>query len=95
VGAVERDIRDRAAESLIELRDLEVRPMNSGFGFYLDGLLVAAAWDGAFRLRYRTGSRWVYNAVDEAAIDDPNVLVRLVSERAEQLSQEPQAKRRR
>lgn len=82
---MEREIRDRASETLIEMRELEVRRMFSGFGFYLNGLLVAAAWDGAFRLRYREGNRWVYKAVPEGAVDDPGVLVPLVRERAQRL----------
>jgi hypothetical protein len=95
MGVVERDIRDRAAESLAELARLEVHSMFGGFGFYLDGLLVAAAWDGAFQLRHRRGSRWVYTPVDEAAVDDPAVLVALVNQRFQQLSHEPVARRRR
>jgi TfoX/Sxy family transcriptional regulator of competence genes len=39
---VERAIRDRVAVTLAELEPLEIRPMFSGFGVYLDGLLVAA-----------------------------------------------------
>lgn len=88
VGVAERQIRDRAAESLVEIADLEVRPMFSGFGFYLGDLLVAAAWNGAFRLRYREARRWVYKSVDPAAVDDPQLLVMLVRQRAEQLSRE-------
>lgn len=95
MGVVERAIRDRAAETLVEIPDLEVRSMFSGFGFYIDGLLVAAAWDGAFRLRYREGGHWRYKAVDDTAVDDSRVLVPLVRERAEQLSGEPDASRRR
>lgn len=88
VGAVERQIRERAVESLVQIPTLAVRSMFSGFGFYVDGLLVAAAWDAAFRLRYREGGRWVYKPVNEATLDDPSVLVPLVRERAEQLSRE-------
>lgn len=69
--------------------------MFSGFGFYVDGLLVAAAWQGAFRLRHREGSRWVYQPVDAALLDDPPALVALVEERTRELSREPAARRRR
>ena len=65
--------------------------MFSGFGFYIDGLLVAAAWDGAFRLRYREGGRWNCRPVEPATLDDPMVLVALVRERAEHLAREPGA----
>lgn len=95
VGAVEREIRDRAAESLVEIADLDVRPMFSGFGFYVDGLLTAAAWDGAFRLRYREHGHWIYRAVDDAAVDEPSTLVVLVRDRVEELSREPKVRRRR
>ena len=92
VGVVERKIRDRAAETLAEIAHLDVRPMFSGFGFYLDGILVAAAWEGAFRLRYREGGRWIYRAVDESAIDGPEMLVPLVRQRAQALGAEPDAR---
>jgi hypothetical protein len=95
MGAVERLIRDRAADSLEEIARLDVRQMFSGFGFYIDGLLVAAAWDGAFRLRHRENGHWVYKAVHDSVIDDPVTLVSLVRDRAEKLSQEPGARRRR
>jgi TfoX/Sxy family transcriptional regulator of competence genes len=95
MGFVERAIRDRAAESLMEIPDLDVRAMFSGFGFYIDGLLVAAAWDGAFRLRYRQHDHWRYKAVDDATVDDPRLLVPLVLARAEQLTRDPDARRRR
>ncbi len=95
MGIVEREIRDRATDSLAEMTKLDVRPMFSGFGFYDDGLLVAAAWDGAFQLRYREGDRWKYRPVDPAAIDDPVALVELVRERSVQLAREPAARRRR
>jgi TfoX/Sxy family transcriptional regulator of competence genes len=88
MGLVEREIRDRAAETLVEMPDLEVRHMFSGFGFYLKGLLVAAAWDGAFRLRYRERGRWVYKAVPKAAIDDPQVLIPMLRDRADCLLDE-------
>lgn len=95
MGVAERQIRDRAADSLAEMADLDVRPMFGGFGFYTGGLLVAAAWDGAFRLRYREGGRWNYRPVEPAALDDPRVLGALVRERSEQLAREPGARRRR
>lgn len=95
MGLVERGIRDRAAESLVEIPDLDVRAMFSGFGFYVDGLLVAAAWDGAFRLRYREDGHWRYKAVDDAAVDDPRVLVPLVLARAAGLIGDPDVQRRR
>jgi hypothetical protein len=95
VGHVERAIRDRAAEALIEIADLQVRAMFSGFGFYVDGLLVAAAWHGDFCLRYREDGHWRYKAVDDAIVDDPHVLVPLVRERTAQLAREPEARRRR
>ncbi len=62
--------------------------MFSGFGFYLGEVLVAAAWNGAFRLRYREAGRWVYEPVDPEAVDDPQALVMLMRQRAEQLSRE-------
>ncbi len=82
VGDVEREIRDRVADSLAEISDLDVRRMFSGFGFYVAGILVAAAWDEAFRLRYREDGRWVYKPVDEALVDDPSRIVPLVRNRA-------------
>jgi hypothetical protein len=69
--------------------------MFSGFGFYIDGLLVAAAWDRAFRLRYRGDGDWRYKAVDDAAVDDPRVLVPLVLARTERLTRDPDVRRRR
>jgi len=42
MGAVECLVRDRAADALGEIERLDVLPMFSGFGVYLDGLLVAA-----------------------------------------------------
>jgi hypothetical protein len=95
VGHDERAIRDRAVETLLEIPDLQVRAMFSGFGFYIDGLLVAAAWHGDFCLRYREDGHWRYKAVDDAIVDDPYVLVPLVRERAEALAREPDARRRR
>lgn len=95
MGASERRIRDRAAEALGEISKLDVRPMFSGFGFYVDGLLVAAAWDSAFQLRYGRGGRWVYEPVNDSLVDDPSVLVALVRDPAEQLSWEPEARRHR
>lgn len=95
MGQVERDIRDRAAESLAEIADLDIRPMFSGFGFYVDGLLTAAAWDGAFRLRYREHRHWIYKSVDDAAGGDPSTLVAMVRDRANQLSRETAVRRRR
>jgi hypothetical protein len=93
VGAAEVEIRDRAADSLVEIERLDVRRLFGGFGFYIDGLLVAAAWDGAFRLRYREDGHWVYRPVDDSAIDEPSVLVAQVRDRAAKLSQEPDARR--
>jgi hypothetical protein len=78
----------RAADSLVEIERLDVRRLFGGFGFYIDGLLVAAAWDGAFRLRYREDGHWVYRPVDDSAIDEPSVLVARVRDRAAKLSQE-------
>jgi TfoX N-terminal domain len=93
MGAVEVEIRDRAAETLAEIERLDVRRMFGGFGFYVDGLLVAAAWEGAFRLRYREDGHWVYRPVDGSAVDDPSLLVGLVRDRVAQLSGEPHAQR--
>lgn len=95
VGDVERDLRDRAEDSLAELDRLEVHRLFSGFGFYLDGLLVAAAWNGAFRLRHREDGHWVYKAVEDSVVDDPAALAALVRGRAEELSKDPLARRRR
>ena len=67
--------------------------MFSGYGFYIDGLLVAAAWDGAFRLRHHEHGAWIYKAVDDSVIDDPPILVELVRERARMLSQDTDARR--
>ncbi|HLH99255.1 MAG TPA: hypothetical protein VKV06_00610 [Acidimicrobiales bacterium] len=94
MGSVERAIADRAAESLAELAHLEVRPLFSGFGFHVDGVLVAAAWEGAFRLRHHEGSRWIYHEVDDALVDDPDRLVPLVRQRAAVLAQDPDARPR-
>jgi hypothetical protein len=95
MGEVERLVGDRAADALGEIERLDVRPMFSGFGFYIDGLLVAAAWEGAFRLRHREDGHWKYKAVDDAIVDEPSALVPLVLARAEALSREPLARRRR
>jgi hypothetical protein len=95
MGAVERCVRDRVADTLEEIEHLEVRPMFSGFGFYVDGLLVAAAWDGAFRLRHRTDGHWSYQPVDEALLDDPDLLVPLVRHQFAVLSELPEARPRR
>jgi hypothetical protein len=94
VGAAERLVRDRAADSLGEIAGLDVRQMFGGFGFYVDGLLVAAAWDAAFRLRHRENGHWVYKPVDDSVIDEPSTLVSLVRARVEELSAEPDARRR-
>lgn len=94
MGAVEKEFRDRAADSLAEVADLEVRRLFSGFGFYIDGLLVAAAWDGAFRLRHREDGHWHYRAVTDEMVDDPAALVPLVLARERALAQEPLARRR-
>ncbi len=95
VGIAERQIRDRAEDSLAEMPSLDVRPVFSGFGFYLDGILVAAAWEGAFRLRYREDGRWIYRPVEPATLDNPMALVALVRERAHHLAREPSAGQRR
>ena len=95
MGAIERCLRDRVADTLAEIEHLDVRPMFSGFGFYVDGLLVAAAWDRAFRLRHRTGGHWIYQPVDEALLDDPDLLVPLVRDRFAALSELPEARPRR
>lgn len=92
MGVVERGIADRAQDSLAEISHLDVRPLFSGFGFRIDGVLVAAAWDGAFRLRYHEGNRWMYHPVDDSVIDDPDRLVALVRERAAVLSRDPDAR---
>jgi hypothetical protein len=86
VGAAERIVRDRAADSLEEITGLDIRQMFGGFGFYVNGLLVAAAWDGAFKLRYRENGHWVYRPVDDSVVDEPATLVALVRERAHGLS---------
>lgn len=93
MGAVEVEIRDRGADSLVEIERLDVRRLLGGFGFYIDGLLVAAAWDGAFRLRYREDGRWFYRPVDDSAIDESSILVARVRDRAAKRSQEPDARR--
>jgi hypothetical protein len=95
VGTVERAIRDRVADTLAEIEHLDIRPMFSGFGIYVDGLLVAAAWDQAFRLRHRVHGRWIYEPVEESLIDDPRLLVPLVLRRFEALSELPEARPRR
>lgn len=95
MGAVEREIRDRAGDSLAEIADLEIRSLFSGFGFYVDGMLVAAAWDGAFRLRHREDGHWRYRAVVDESVDDPAALVPLVLARQRALAHEPLARPRR
>jgi hypothetical protein len=95
VGTVERAIRDRVADTLAEIEHLDIRPMFSGFGFYVDGLLVAAAWEKAFRLRHRVHGRWIYEPVDEVLLDDPHLLVPMVLRRVAALSELPEARPRR
>lgn len=95
MGDLERQISDRAADSLAEIDRLEVRRLFSGFGFYVDGLLIAAAWEGAFRLRHREDGHWVYRPVEDSVVDDPSSLVDLVRRRASELAKEPLARRRR
>jgi hypothetical protein len=94
VGAVERAIRDRVADTLAEVEHLDIRPVFSGFGFYVDGLLVAAAWDEAFRLRHRVHGRWIYEPVDDALLEDPHLLVPMVLRRVAALSELPEARPR-
>jgi TfoX/Sxy family transcriptional regulator of competence genes len=94
VGAAERAVRDRVAETLAEIERLEIRPMFSGFGVYVDGLLVAAAWRGAFCLRHREDAHWVYRPVDDELLDDPDLLVPLVRRRVAVLSELPEARPR-
>lgn len=69
--------------------------MFSGYGFYMDGLLVAAVWDAAFRLRHREHGAWVYKAVGESVINDSPRLVKLVRDRALVLSHVTDARARR
>jgi hypothetical protein len=95
MGVVERRIMDRAVDSLGEIARLDVRQMFSGFGLYVDARLVAAAWDGAFRLRYRENGHWVYKQVDHSVVDEPSLLVPLVRDRAAALAAEPASRRRR
>jgi hypothetical protein len=95
VGTVERAIRDRVAVTLAEIEHLDIRPMFNGFGFYVDGLLVAAAWENAFRLRHREHGRWIYEPVEEALLADPHLLVPMVRRRVEALSALPEARPRR
>lgn len=52
MGVVERDIADRARDSLAEIAHLDVGPLFRGFAFRVDGVLVAGAWDGAFQMRH-------------------------------------------
>ncbi len=75
MGTTEDEIRDRAADALAEMADLDVRRMFSGWGFYCHGLLFAAAWDGEFRFRSRQDRRWVYDAVDPDLLEHPDLLV--------------------
>ena len=60
--------------------------------WWWDDEFVAAAWDGAFRLRHHEHGSWVYTAVGDPAIDDPVVLVKLVRDRALALSTGPVAR---
>lgn len=92
MGAAELRLRDRVADTLAEIEHLHVRPIFSGFGFYVDGLLVAAAWDGAFRLRHRTRGHWIYEPVDEALLDNAELLVPLIHRRIAALSELPAAR---
>lgn len=92
MGAAEREVRDRAADTLEEIEHLQIRPMFSGFGFYIDGILVAAAWEGRFQLRHHVESRWIYEPVPDLVIDDPAFLVPLVRERAADLAGDPMAR---
>jgi hypothetical protein len=95
MGPVERELRDRVGDTLAEIAGLDIRPMFSGYGFYVDGLLVGAAWEGRFRLRHRTHGRWIYEPVDDALIDIPESLVPLFRERLAALSELPEARPRR
>jgi TfoX/Sxy family transcriptional regulator of competence genes len=88
-------VRDRAADTLQEIEHLEIRSMFTGFGFYIDGILVAAAWEGRFQLRYHQDHHWIYEPVPDQLIDDPELLVPLVRERAAELAGDPKALPRR
>ena len=86
VGTAARGVRDRAAGTLEEIEHLEIRPMFSGFGFYIDGILIGAAWEGHFQLRYHVEPRSIYEPVPDLLIDDPALLVPLVRDRAANLA---------
>jgi TfoX/Sxy family transcriptional regulator of competence genes len=63
--------------------------MFSGWGFYCQGLLFAAAWDGAFRFRSRQDGRWVYQPVEASMLDEPDLLVKAAREALATLETDP------
>jgi hypothetical protein len=75
VGQAEDEIRIDAQDALGALDGLEVRRVFSGWGFYRNGLLFAAAWDGEFRFRTRQRGRWIYEPVDPGMLNRPEDLV--------------------
>jgi hypothetical protein len=95
VGAVEDEIRLEAEDALAELSALDVRRLFSGWGFYRNGLLFGAAWDGEFRFRTRQGGRWIYVAVERRLLHDPRALVDAALVAIADLENEPAAFARR
>jgi hypothetical protein len=94
MGRAEDEIRIDAEDALGALDGLEVRRMFSGWGFYRQGLLFAAAWDGEFRFRTRQDGRWVYEAVDRGLLDRPDELVAAARAHLTRLAAEPAARTR-
>jgi TfoX/Sxy family transcriptional regulator of competence genes len=95
VGQAEDEIRIDAEDALAAMGGLEVRRLFSGWGFYRQGLLFAAAWDGEFRFRTRQGQRWIYEIIDRDMLNHPDELVAAARQVLESLQREPAARRRR
>lgn len=95
VGAVEDEIRLKAEDALAELPGLDVRRMFTGWGFYRNGLLFAAAWEGEFRFRTRQDDHWIYEPVDRRLLRDAAALVLAALMTISTLEREPLAPSRR
>jgi hypothetical protein len=75
VGEREDEVRIDAEDALGALPGLDVRRMFSGWGFYQNGLLFAAAWEGEFRFRTRQDGHWVYGIAEPGLLERPDDLV--------------------
>lgn len=95
VGAVEDELRLEAEDALAALPGLDVRRMFTGWGFYRNGLLFGAAWDGEFRFRTRRDGHWIYEPVNRRLLRDPSELVGAALATISTLEREPSAHPRR